>query len=257
MTLIDNYFVKKYSSGIVSLVINTKDKWVGFHRYSDTEYKIWKEEEDESVNEEILKIPESELSLDANEMYMKTEAQAKDQIYFYFIPTSLLDMPSKRKREEYDYIIRRLEDNPFDKSECSKNQLFALDTKTFKPIAVVEENKWIKEGMMFKKEEGEIEMLGKKIKHIVVGDTVLFSKNTDFYEGLVTEIKPVKEDEDSWDDLYVLKDCKVREEYQTGELAEIYKSSILPIDTTAVFKKSEIRCKPWPNISFNCPTCKI
>ena len=86
MKEIQSYWIKKYESGIVHLLINTVHKGCYYHRYNDTWYVVsWNGE-----IEEELKITKEELGLEENIMYICTELQEKDQISFYYIPFNLI-----------------------------------------------------------------------------------------------------------------------------------------------------------------------
>lgn len=78
---VDNYWIKKYKSGIIHLLINTKNKWVNYHRYNNNEFGIITTDEEFILNIPELKIPS---------YYLPTEIQEKDQISFYWIPYNLI-----------------------------------------------------------------------------------------------------------------------------------------------------------------------
>lgn len=90
--LVDSYSIKKFGSGIILLMFNTKDKWIGYHRESDTRYCFSKEMEVLGVWENIGSDPIEVLDLpfDSDRKYMCTQAQNKDQIYYYYIPYNLI-----------------------------------------------------------------------------------------------------------------------------------------------------------------------
>ena len=93
MEQLTSYFIEKFDSGIIHILFNTKDKWVDYHRQNDNRYLIGQPEDYPSEDEHkyLLEIPEEFIPLDKDEiMYVKTEIQNKDQINFYYIPTSLL-----------------------------------------------------------------------------------------------------------------------------------------------------------------------
>lgn len=80
MEQVENYNIRKSNSGIVKLLINTKEKWPDYHRYNNLEYLI---------NEEMLILKPEELQLEPIQ-YICTQLQVKDQIGFYYIPFTLL-----------------------------------------------------------------------------------------------------------------------------------------------------------------------
>lgn len=80
---LQNYFVKKYPTGMYSVTFNTHKRWIGYHSYNDKEFKFWTEEDDEECPidadiQDIEGIPEGS--------YILTDLQNKDQITFYYIP---------------------------------------------------------------------------------------------------------------------------------------------------------------------------
>ena len=71
-------------NGIFHLLINTKDKWMDFYAYNDTEFLIGEDVEDiEELKLRMLYIPKF---LPKNIRFIQTEMQDKDQISFYWIP---------------------------------------------------------------------------------------------------------------------------------------------------------------------------
>lgn len=91
---VENYFINKYESGIILLLINTKDRWVYFHRYDDNTYQIGGTE-NRGQKKYHFEFDESLISsLKDDKMYLCTQLQEKDQIMFYFIPFKLIN---KRK----------------------------------------------------------------------------------------------------------------------------------------------------------------
>ena len=84
--IVKSYHISKYKSGIIHLLINTIDKWIDFHRYSNNEY-VFKFDELENP-EYKLNIPEIILSIPSK--YLCTTMQNKDQISFYWIPYKLI-----------------------------------------------------------------------------------------------------------------------------------------------------------------------
>ena len=92
--LVESYWVKKYSSGIICLCVNTVNKWIYYHRYNNNEYLFSESSVDEAnVEEYTLKIPIEELAIPSR--HLCTDCQEKDQISFYYIPYELLDFTKK------------------------------------------------------------------------------------------------------------------------------------------------------------------
>ena len=83
---VSSWFVNKLPNGIYQLIFNTTEKWLGYHRYNNTEYQIgygdFEEEEESNTIQQIPPfLPEVE-GID----YQIADSQNKDQITFYFIP---------------------------------------------------------------------------------------------------------------------------------------------------------------------------
>lgn len=94
---VESAFITRAVSGIVSLFINTKDKWCNYHRYSDEEYAIGNIE---GIASCIFTIDTSLLGLKegVGVKYLRTDYQDKGQIVFMWIPYELL------KKETTTYI---------------------------------------------------------------------------------------------------------------------------------------------------------
>ena len=82
--VVDSYSVSKYESGIVQLLINTKDKWVDYGPLQTGDDIPYINIDDTY----ILQVPE----LTHNTIFktVVTETQNKDQISFYFLPYELI-----------------------------------------------------------------------------------------------------------------------------------------------------------------------
>lgn len=85
---VDSYYYFKYKSGIIHLMINTKNRWVNYHRYNDNEIGIGDGVGTGDGHDEfILEIPDLEIP----SHHLPTEIQEKDQINFYWIPYDLIN----------------------------------------------------------------------------------------------------------------------------------------------------------------------
>lgn len=87
--IVESYWIEKYDSGIIHLLINTVNKWVNYHRSSNTTYEIGFNNAEDDFPGYQLDIPELEEILKKGS-YLPTEFQEKDQISFYFIPYKLI-----------------------------------------------------------------------------------------------------------------------------------------------------------------------
>jgi hypothetical protein len=85
---VESYWIQKYDNGIYLLLFNTKDRWVYFHRFSDTMFQIGGDIDDLEENGHIQEIPEGLIPEDIS--FICTTLQEKDQISFYFIPKDII-----------------------------------------------------------------------------------------------------------------------------------------------------------------------
>lgn len=83
---VSSCWYKVYDSGIHELIINTNKKWVSYHRYSNDEYAIDLDENNEDGF--LLQIPELKDLFMLHHICM--HRQEKDQIVFYWIPYKLI-----------------------------------------------------------------------------------------------------------------------------------------------------------------------
>ncbi len=95
MKQVESVVVCHSNSGIVELIINTRDKWVNYHQRNDAEYELEyptvnsPEETDIPIGEE-LKFDKGLLELNPEIKYFKMNMQEKDQIIFLWIPYQLI-----------------------------------------------------------------------------------------------------------------------------------------------------------------------
>lgn len=87
-TQIENHWIRRYSSGIIHLLINTQDKWLPWHRWRDLHYEVTFGEDLEYTEELVL--TKEQLGLDPDTRYLCTECQEKDQMSYYYIPFELI-----------------------------------------------------------------------------------------------------------------------------------------------------------------------
>lgn len=88
---VESFWIKKHPNGIYHLLFNTKDRWVYFHQFNETQYQIGgggENETEEEYKKHIQDIPEG--LIPENGSFICTTLQEKDQISFYFIPRSIL-----------------------------------------------------------------------------------------------------------------------------------------------------------------------
>lgn len=94
---ISDYWVERLPNGIIHLLFNTHERWIGFHAYNDSEYKFWSEIDWEGapLDADVQKIEGMEEILaplrkgsfrSEGAVIIRAVQQEKDQISFYFIP---------------------------------------------------------------------------------------------------------------------------------------------------------------------------
>jgi len=81
--MITSHFIKSYESGIITLIINTEERWLNYHRFTDDYFEV----EDYQGNTFPLKV---KLPLQPNMRYSVSSLQEKDQIIYYYIPLYLI-----------------------------------------------------------------------------------------------------------------------------------------------------------------------
>jgi len=87
MNQIENYHISKSEYGIITLIVNTKWKWVDY-RWTEGNTDNWFEILEDSKPVDTLTIVYSEFGFDKEKegRYLRLEQQEKDQIVFYWIP---------------------------------------------------------------------------------------------------------------------------------------------------------------------------
>lgn len=93
MKQIESYHISKSEYGVITLIVNTKDKWV-LYNWSEGNTDNWLRTIDEKTNtySDRLTIVYSEFQFDTEKeyRYLRLEQQNKDQIVFYWIPIRLI-----------------------------------------------------------------------------------------------------------------------------------------------------------------------
>jgi len=87
---VTGYRIMEHPNGIFSLLFNTKDRWVFFHKFNDETYQIGGSAEgkdDEEDQKYIQEIPEG---LIPDESFLTLTTQSKDCISFYFVPVKMI-----------------------------------------------------------------------------------------------------------------------------------------------------------------------
>lgn len=98
MKFIENYFITYHTSGIISLTFNTTDRWLNYYQINDHTYRVAGQPDNENYQDLVVTISDEELKFESGVMYIPTHFQNKEQIYFYFIPSTLI-------KNENDNII--------------------------------------------------------------------------------------------------------------------------------------------------------
>lgn len=79
---IENYFVVRYTSGIVCVIFNLKERWTRCSYVSDEWFEFGPEDDEEMVE---INFPELEGA------HLTTEFRDKDQYHVYHIPIELFE----------------------------------------------------------------------------------------------------------------------------------------------------------------------
>ena len=88
MNQIESYYISKSEYGIITLIVNTVDKWLNYD-YSDgndTFNLILINEENEVLEIKCISNEEFLFDIEKEFNYRRLEQQDKDQIVFYWIP---------------------------------------------------------------------------------------------------------------------------------------------------------------------------
>lgn len=89
--MIENYHIKKSDYGIVTLLINTTERWLDHHVIDSlTEFAVDYYNEETLLFTIVIKKEELNLDVEKEGMYLRLELQEKDQLQFYWIPLRLL-----------------------------------------------------------------------------------------------------------------------------------------------------------------------
>lgn len=81
--MIDSHFIKSYESGIITLTINTKERWLDYHRFTNELFEV--EDYQGNTFPLVVKLP-----LEEKMRYSISSLQEKDQIIYYYIPLYLI-----------------------------------------------------------------------------------------------------------------------------------------------------------------------
>jgi len=85
---VESWWLELLPNGTYHLLINTKERWMYYHRMNDETFQIGEDIEGESQEEwesKILEIPKF-LPEIKNGTYIRSVSQEKDQISFYWMP---------------------------------------------------------------------------------------------------------------------------------------------------------------------------
>ena len=92
MKQIESYHISKSEYGIITLIVNTVDKWVNYNcTDGDINFNLIIMNELNSIIEvKIISTTEFQFDVEKEFRYLRLEQQNKDQIVFYWIPLRLL-----------------------------------------------------------------------------------------------------------------------------------------------------------------------
>lgn len=145
------------------------------------------------------------------------------------------------------YRLVRYEKNPFDKSDVSDGSLILCDKDGQPYASLYSDYEWLKEGDVLNETELKFETVGKRSKHLVVGDVVIFG----LFEGEIAEI--IEHKSDDWKDTFRLINCK--ETHGSGTFRTPIKKKIKCESTMEVARK-DATAKQWVTAQVRCPHCK-
>lgn len=105
------------------------------------------------------------------------------------------------------YIVKKVDQSPFNQDELGKNAFIICDKITGEAIAEIGSDiPWyVKEGDEVSEEDVDFDIINKSSKHLVVGDKVVFGG----LEGEVEKIDLIDKDCYDWNDVIHLKNCKL------------------------------------------------
>lgn len=104
------------------------------------------------------------------------------------------------------YYVRKYAQSPFNADDLGVDALILCDVETDEPVAEIE-TEWVMEGDTFTQDETTLKTCSKRLKHLVVGDRVIFG----FFEGKIHKIESLIEGEFSYYDKVYVTDCKKQE----------------------------------------------
>lgn len=87
MKYIESYWVEKLPNGVIHLLINTTQREIYFHSFSDEQFLIaGTKEECDNWDESVLLNTEKFLPNTPDTTYVLSQMKEKDQVSFYWIP---------------------------------------------------------------------------------------------------------------------------------------------------------------------------
>lgn len=85
----DSIHIKYCESGIIKVIVNTKERWCDYTVWRETDTRfVFDEKDEEGFSNRIYSF---DIDLCENVLYTRFDDQEKDQTYLHFIPKYLLD----------------------------------------------------------------------------------------------------------------------------------------------------------------------
>lgn len=104
---VESWWLELLPNGTYHLCVNTKERWMYYHRFNDNMFQIGEDIEGESQEDwesKILELPEFLPNIKEG-LYLSSVSQEKDQISFYWMPYYF-----KWMKEKQEKIIFKSED---------------------------------------------------------------------------------------------------------------------------------------------------
>lgn len=154
--------------------------------------------------------------------------------------------------KKIEYILKKVSDNPFDKSFPNCYALFekGKDQDILNDQIAISYDlpKWLNDenikDKVFTKDDFKLNTGSKKSKHLTIGDPIEFDQ---IYKGILVEI--IDNEDDFWNDMMVIKKCEIIP-HPFG-----IKSKHPKPDETSMVLRRNTTAIDWKTVEFRCPCC--
>lgn len=151
--------------------------------------------------------------------------------------------------EKKKYIVKRFGVNPFSKN--LKGDLIICDGETLEPFCDIEfGEEHVKDGDILMEGSFEARWCSKRIKHVVVGDTVHTRTKDGIEHDYIGTVESVTFDED---DFYLKSMVKVKD-IRLSEQGKFFKVEE-PKITEKTFALNDLCIASWITATIKCPHC--